>query len=123
MKDNTLRGSRLGTTSLESDRGIEYSARKIVAYECAACGTTTSLTFAFEAESPDEWECSGCSAMARRTGAPASLPETMKNVKEAKTPLDMLLERRSRDELEEILNERLTYLRQRRGEGLEDLAG
>jgi hypothetical protein len=36
--------------------------------------------------------------------------------KQARTHWDMLLERRSRDELEELLEERLAFLRARRGQ-------
>jgi ribosomal protein L37AE/L43A len=123
MKNDSLRGSRLGSHSLESDRGIEYSARKQVDYSCTSCNAITSLTFAQEAESPYDWECGQCGELATLVGATAPMLETIKPVKEAKTPFEMLLERRSRTELEEILNERLVHLRQRRGAGLEDLAG
>ncbi len=123
MKNDSLRGSRLGANSLETDRGIEYSARKNVEYDCVACQHVTTLTFALDADSPYEWECMSCGSVATLRGATAPLPDPGKAVKEAKSPFDMLLERRSRDELEEILNERLAFLRQRRGAGLEDLAG
>ena len=123
MKNDSLRGSRLGSHSLESDRGIEYSARKQVDYSCAHCGGTTSLTFAEEAESPYDWECAQCGESATLIGATAPAPDITRPVKEPKTPFEMLLERRSREELEEILNERLAHLRERRGAGLEDLAG
>lgn len=123
MKNDSLRGSRLGSHSLETDRGIEYSPRKQVDYACAACNAITSLTFAHEAESPYEWECGQCGELATLVGAAAPKLDATKPVKEAKTPFEMLLERRSRAELEEILNERLVHLRQRRGAGLEDLAG
>ena len=123
MKNDSLRGSRLGSHSLESDRGIEYSARKQVDYVCTACHATTTLTFAVEAESPYDWECAQCGENATLAGATAPQLDATKPVKEAKTPFEMLLERRSREDLEEILNERLAHLRERRGAGLEDLAG
>ena len=123
MKYDSLRGSGLGTHSLETDRGIEYSARKDVVYDCAACGAATTLTFSADAEEPFEWECSHCASVATLRGGTAPHPDTTKVVKEAKTPFEMLLERRSRDELEVILSERLAFFRERRGAGLEDLAG
>ncbi len=125
MKNDSLRGSRLGSHSLESDHGIEYSARKQVDYSCVHCGATTTLTFAEEAESPYDWECARCGESATLIGATAPAPslDAMRPVKEPKTPFEMLLERRSREDLEEILNERLAHLRERRGAGLEDLAG
>ncbi len=121
MSKETLRGSRLGSQSLESDTAIDYSNRKSVEYDCVACGTTTSLIFAVEADAPYTWDCSGCPEQATLRGGTAPTGEDIKVVKESKTPFEMLLERRSRDELEEILKERLAYLRQRRGAGLEDL--
>jgi ribosomal protein L37AE/L43A len=108
---------------LESDRGVEYSARKHVDYSCSSCDAITTLTFAMDAESPYDWECGQCGANATLVGAVAPPPDAAKPVKEAKTPFEMLLERRSREELEEILDERLAQLRSRRGAGLEDLAG
>ena len=123
MNNNTLRGSRLGSQSLESDTAIDYSTRKTVEYVCAACNTVTPLVFATDAEAPYQWDCSGCSELATLKGAKKPAVDQTKVVKESKTPFEMLLERRSRDELEEILSERLTYLRSRRGAGLEDLAG
>ena len=123
MNNNTLRGSRLGSQSLESDTAIDYSARKTVEYVCASCNAVTPLVFATDAEAPYQWDCAGCSEQATLKGAKKPVSDSTKVIKEAKTPFEMLLERRSRDELEEILSERLTYLRSRRGAGLEDLAG
>ena len=48
-------------------------------------------------------------------GTPVDLVET--DIKAARTHWDMLLERRTRDELEELLQERLDLLRARRGGG------
>jgi hypothetical protein len=48
-------------------------------------------------------------------GASVKLEES--DQKAARTHWDMLLERRSRDELEELLEDRLAYLRARRGSG------
>ena len=123
MKYDSLRGSRLGAHSLETDRGIEYSPRKDVVYDCSSCGAENTVTFAEEAEAPFEWECARCGNAATLHGGTAPSPDDVKIVKEAKTPFEMLLERRTRDELELILSERLAYLRERRGAGLEDLAG
>lgn len=123
MNNNTLRGSRLGSQSLESDAAIDYSLRKTVEYVCASCGAVTPLVFSLDAEAPFLWDCSGCSEQATLKGAKTPIVDETKPIKESKTPFEMLLERRSRDELEEILSERLTYLRSRRGAGLEDLAG
>jgi RNA polymerase-binding protein len=54
------------------------------------------------------WECRTCGQTAIRVDG--SVPDE-KPVKPARTHWDMLLERRSREELEEILAERLAVLR------------
>jgi hypothetical protein len=61
---------------------------------------------------PPTWECR-CGEAALLQGGEA--PE-LKPVKPARTHWDMLLERRSIPELEELLEERLALLRTSRGE-------
>ncbi|MBO1754655.1 MULTISPECIES: RNA polymerase-binding protein RbpA [Allobranchiibius] len=111
MADRSLRGTNLSTLSLETDENIAYSERQTVRYECQ-CGRITELPFSVEADVPSIWEC--------RCGKEATLvdgPEpSRKPVKPARTHWDMLLERRSVPELEELLEERLTWLRASRGE-------
>jgi hypothetical protein len=118
MRSQSLRGSSLNSRSLASDEGIVFSARKQVHYVCNTCGKTTSMTFAADAENPDEWACTACGAPATlgEPGAAARIATAAEDDKVARTPFDMLLERRSRDELEVILQERLQYLRARRGQ-------
>lgn len=111
MAERSLRGTNLSTLSLETDENIAYSERQTVRYECQ-CGKITELPFSVEADVPSIWEC--------RCGKEATLvdgPEpSRKPVKPARTHWDMLLERRSVPELEELLEERLTWLRASRGE-------
>lgn len=111
MADRSLRGTNLSTLSLETDENIAYSERQTVRYECQ-CGRITELPFSVEADVPSIWEC--------RCGKEATLvdgPEpSRKPVKPARTHWDMLLERRSVPELEELLEERLAWLRASRGE-------
>jgi rubredoxin len=107
MGERTLRGARLGGQSFEDERGIEFAARQNVGYVCPQ-GHEFEITMAAEADVPANWECPRC-------GAPAlskhgQTPEA-KNEKPARTHWDMLLERRSITELEEILSERLELLR------------
>lgn len=116
MRDQTLRGSRLGGRSLASDEGVELSDRKQVSYTCLSCGENTSVVFAAEAVEPEMWTCSSCGLDAAREGHPARKTGDPDEEKVARTPFDMLLERRTREELEIILEERLQYLRSRRGE-------
>jgi hypothetical protein len=106
---------RLGGQSLQSEEGVVFSERSVREYRTAE-GGTFSVTFSADAEIPERWTSA-------KTGQEGQLLEedgtlTVSQVKEAKparTHWDMLLERRSRAELEELLEERLQYLRARRG--------
>ena len=55
MADRSLRGMRLGTQSLQSEVGVEFSPRKKSTYR-AADGTTFEVVFAADAEVPQQWE-------------------------------------------------------------------
>lgn len=107
MAERSLRGSRLGTTSYEDDRGVDYVARKTVSYECPE-GHIVSIPLAHDAEVPPRWQCPKCGAEALLRDGDSS---PVKAVKPARTHWDMLLERRSTDDLEELLGERLEMLR------------
>ena len=106
MSDRVLRGTRLGSVSYESDRHTEFAPRLQAVYDCPE-GHVTQMPFAAEADVPSRWECKACGAAALlRDG---EQPEA-KPTKPARTHWDMLLERRSVAELEEVLNERLAVL-------------
>lgn len=107
MSERALRGSRLGASSYETDEGIEPAPRQLVRYDCPQ-GHSFTMPFSVEAEIPYTWECRQCGVTARRFEAeqPPSKP-----VKPARTHWDMLLERRTVPELEELLEERLELLR------------
>jgi hypothetical protein len=107
MSERALRGSRLGASSYETDEGIEPAPRQLVRYDCAQ-GHSFSMPFSVEADIPYTWECRQCGATARRHEGeqPASKP-----TKPVRTHWDMLLERRTVPELEELLEERLELLR------------
>ena len=106
MAGGALRGTRLGTLSYESDENIQMAERLPTVYDCS-CGTTIELPFSVEAEVPSVWECR-CGAEALLRGG--EWPEK-KPAKHQRTHWDMLLERRSVDELEELLEESLGILR------------
>src|SRR3954447_24622763 len=113
MADRTLRGSRLGAISYETEYGAEPAPRNVAAYRCAR-GHEFNVPFSEEAEIPTTWEC-------RLDGTPAQLvdgpePEA-KKTKPPRTHWDMLMERRTIADLEEVLAERLDVLRARRGGG------
>ncbi|MBW3608524.1 MAG: RNA polymerase-binding protein RbpA [Actinobacteria bacterium] len=105
MSDRVLRGTRLGSVSYESDRHTEFAPRQRTVYDCAN-GHETAMPFAAEAEIPFSWECRVCGATAQLRDATA--PEEKKG-KPARTHWDMLLERRSTAELEEVLAERTDF--------------
>jgi uncharacterized C2H2 Zn-finger protein len=103
----SLRGSRLGGTSFEDESGIEFAPRQRVGYDCPN-GHEFEIPMAEEAEIPFTWECPRCGAVSRQRNA--NEPE-LKSEKPTRTHWDMLLERRSIPELEDILSERLELLR------------
>ena len=111
MSDRVLRGSRLGSISYESDRHTEFAPRMRAVYDCPQ-GHESTVPFAAEAEIPSMWECRVCGASALlRDGAAPELKKT----KPARTHWDMLLERRTAAELEEVLAERLAVLHDHQG--------
>lgn len=106
MADRSLRGMRIGANSLESDQGVEFAPRFQAHYDCPD-GHTIILPFAAEADVPPIWECRcGKEALLRD----ATQPEP-KATKPPRTHWDMLLERRTVSELEDLLAERLELLR------------
>lgn len=107
MAERALRGARLGTQSFEDERGVEMAPRQQVEYVCAD-GHTFSVTMADEADIPYEWEDPKTGQIGIRVEGGEPL---VKNEKAVRTHWDMLLERRSVKELEEILTERLELLR------------
>jgi hypothetical protein len=107
MGERTLRGARLGGQSFEDERGIEFAARQQVGYACPQ-GHQFEITMSVEAEVPATWECPRCGAQGLST---AGIQPEAKNEKPVRTHWDMLLERRSIKELEDILSERLELLR------------
>jgi hypothetical protein len=107
MGDRTLRGARLGGQSFEDERGIEFAARQQVGYKCTR-GHTFEITMSVEAEVPAHWECPRCGAEALSIDG---IEPEQKVEKPVRTHWDMLLERRSISELEDILTERLELLR------------
>lgn len=106
MADRSLRGMSIGSKSMETDTNVEFAPRLETRYLCAN-GHTIVMPFSTEADVPMVWEC--------RCGVEAILVDGAKpidaNAKPIRTHWDMLLERRSIDELKEILDERFALLR------------
>src|SRR6187431_80084 len=111
MAERMLRGSRLGAVSYESDRNTELAPRQTREYLCVK-GHQFEVPFAVDAEVPITWECKFDGSVARLVDG--NEPE-QKKAKPPRTHWDMLLERRSMAELDDILNERLEEVRARRG--------
>ena len=110
MADRVMRGSRLGALSYETDRNHDLAARKTARYRTEN-GDEFDMPFAADAEVPGTWLC--------RNGMDGTLIEggdlaELKKVKVPRTHWDMLRERRSIEELEELLKERLEIVTSRR---------
>jgi rubredoxin len=111
MAERALRGTRLGATSYENDRNTDLAPRQEVAFDCPR-GHRFSVPFAAEAEVPAKWECRVCGAIAvTSTGAQPTAPKA----KPPRSHWDMLMERRTMADLEEVLAERLAVIRGERG--------
>ena len=103
MAERVLRGSRLGAVSYENDRNTDLAPRKVADYLCPK-GHDVHVTFAAEADIPSTWECRFCGTTALLAGGEAPEP---KKAKPVRTHMDMLRERRSTADLEEVLKEQL----------------
>jgi hypothetical protein len=106
MSERVLRGSRLGTTSYETDRNTDLAPRHDVVYDCPN-GHRTAVPMSDDAELPGAWECRTCGVRATLRDGVGSEPKKGRVVR---SHWDMLLERRSLDDLEEVLAERLAEL-------------
>lgn len=109
MADRVLRGSRMGAVSYETDRDHDLAPRQMVKYRTDA-GEIYEVPFAEDAEIPGTWMC--------KNGQLGTLIEgegtEAKPVKPARTHWDMLRERRSIEELDSLLEQRIDALRKRR---------
>src|SRR3954449_8523701 len=109
MGERVLRGSRLGTTSYETDRNTDLAPRQDVFYDCPR-GHAVTVLMSAEADLPATWECNVCGGVALLRDGHGFEPKKGKHVR---THWDMLLERRTLDDLEEVLAERLAELHSR----------
>ena len=107
MSERVMRGTRLGSLSYETEGGADAAPRVATRYRCAD-GHDTVVPFAEEADTPATWECGTC----RNTAllADGSVISTAV-AKKVRTHWDMLLERRTVADLEDVLAERLAVLR------------
>ncbi len=107
MRSGTLKASNLGSKSFEGEEGVTLSPRQMLNFECSA-HHHFSIVFSDEAKLPTSWDCPTCWAPAVRTDGVVAEPE---DVKPVRTHWDMLRERRSVAELEELLAERLALIK------------
>ncbi|MBV7412040.1 RNA polymerase-binding protein RbpA [Dermabacteraceae bacterium P13115] len=106
MSSRSLRGTRLGSLSMETDDNVLAAPRQETFYDCPN-GHVIVLPFSVEADIPALWECRcGQSAVLRDHEKPEQ-----KETKPQRTHWDMLLERRSEEELQVLLDQRLDLLR------------
>ena len=96
----------------EAERG-EAAPRQNVTYFCSQ-EHRTAIAFSIEAQVPDHWDCPRC-------GLPASLdsdnPPPPPKIEPYKTHLAYVKERRSDAEAQDILEEALQTLRNKRKSG------
>jgi len=112
----TMSGMRLGSQSMESDRGVELSERQTIDFRCSA-GHEFNLVFSLTAELPETWECKHCEEIATRLEEGKEVDLTAGELSSQRSHYDMVLERRSKKELEALLQEVLVDMRKRRREG------
>lgn len=111
MADRALRGMQIGAKSMESEEGVVFADRYSVKYMCPN-GHDFEIPLSAEATPPPTWECR-CGATADLVGE-STEDDEQKPTKPARTHWDMLCERRTMEELDEVLNEQLTLLREGR---------
>ncbi|MBV1850625.1 RNA polymerase-binding protein RbpA [Catellatospora tritici] len=111
MADRTLHRRRSGSLGHGYTRGMEAAARQTREFRCAN-GHLFELHFAVDIDVPSAWDCKFDGSVARLVGGPepVALDGTGR-----RTPWDMLLERRSIEDLEVLLAERLAVARAKRG--------
>lgn len=104
----SMRGTRLGAVSYERDQHVAPAERVVVRYVCKDGHVSVIPFFAEADEIPHRWTCRcGAEATSPDVAEPPTSPE-----RHQRTHWDMLMERRTRADLEELLEERLTLLRQ-----------
>lgn len=120
MGQQTMRGIRLGAHSLESEIGVSYSPRNKHSYQCSN-SHISELVFAQDAELPNTWQCKSCPEQAILLTDGKLIKLDLNELKTPRSHWEMLLERRSKEDLEEILKERISYIRARRKAGKADV--
>lgn len=114
MGETSMKGTRLGALSYERDEHVAPAERRIVRYVCQAGHISDVPYFVDADEIPREWTCR-CGELAI---AEEIAPEERKAERHVRTHWDMLMERRTIADLEELLEERLALLDETRSADL-----
>jgi len=120
VSEQTMRGMRLGSQSLENEVNVNLAKRSKHSFICGD-NHTTEIVFAAEAELPETWQCRQCSQLAALVTDGKHIELEVLNNRPGRSHYEMLLERRSTEELEEILKERIAYIKGRRALGKAEL--
>jgi hypothetical protein len=117
MAGRSVRGFSLQVPSFQLDEGVEYATRVVAHYKTES-DQTFRVTFSEEAEVPITWPSpiSGEEGVLL-TAAGRRVPRVAVVTKHERTHMDMVRERRTEAELEDILEWRLGMLRAKRGGG------
>jgi len=113
MSQSSMRGMRLGTQSMESDRNVKFEARANHSFLCPQ-GHSFDMTFSALAEIPNTWECKTCGREATLLIDGVPVEAIAADEKAPRSHWEMLRERRSIEELQILLDEQLENLRARR---------
>ena len=116
MSEQTMRGMRLGSQSLENEQGVNFAERTKHTFKCGN-GHSTEIVFAADAELPETWQCRQCSEEAALVKDGKFVELEITHDRPGRSHWEMLLERRTKEELEEILQERIDYIKARRATG------
>lgn len=116
----TMRGMRIGGQSLESEVGVRFSERGDHFFICPS-NHESKIVFSADAEIPNTWDCKVCGVPAIRhiDGVEVKIEALAQDG--PRTHFEMLMERRTSEELETLLAERLDILRAKRARGEADL--
>lgn len=115
-----MRGMRIGGQSLESEVGVRFSERGDHFFICPS-NHESKIVFSADAEIPNTWDCKVCGVPAIRhiDGVAVKIEALAQDG--PRTHFEMLMERRTSEELETLLAERLDILRAKRARGEADL--
>ena len=116
MSESTMRGMRLGAQSLENEVNVSYADRTKHEYVCAN-SHRSEVIFAADAELPEFWQCKKCPELGALVVDGKHVALESQSDRPGRSHWEMLLERRTKEELEEILKERIAYIRARRAHG------